>query len=59
MWLFFVPETKNEIEGKAGRHYFEHLEDFDRSYFDQLKGRFSVEFSKAVVNIVFLLREGM
>jgi len=29
IWLFFIPETKNKIEGKTVRHYFEHPEGFD------------------------------
>jgi len=49
MWyLVFVSETKNEAEGKAVRHYFGHLEDFDRDHFDHLKERLSAEFSKAI-----------
>jgi len=44
----FVPETKNEDEGKIVRHYFEHSRDFDRGYFDHFKRRLSAEFSKAI-----------
>jgi len=43
----FVPEIKNEAEGKAVCHYFEHPKDFDRGYFDHFKKRFSAEFYKA------------
>jgi len=44
----FVPETKNEAEKKAVRHYFGHPESFDRSHFDHFKERLSAEFPKAI-----------